>query len=193
MASFELFELIFLQGEAGVMPKPYADGIQNLLTRLTTFEGPFAQIVSSTLSGAVVGRAALGARPFRGWGFEVYGGYTALRLNGRFSGRDLAAIIGDGLPTEISNQLLVDTVTMDAHLHHIHVGLAWRFLAYDDHLVIRPSIEYMQALAVDMNVSTSNRIHRPTVERVADEELSPLLIGNVKLPLIGVHAGYRFR
>ncbi len=193
MVSLEVPGRLLFQGELGAMPAAYGSVVGGVLSGFPAYDGATGRVVDAMLPGAVVGRASLGWRPVPAAGFEVSGGYTMISLGGSATGGDLADIVGGRFAQQYRAQIAAVTARVDTRLHNVHVGVGWRFVALDDHLVVRASVAYLQTLAADTRVSISGQ---PDIERVAqdvaDKEFTQLFVDYVKLPVVGLNAGYRF-
>lgn len=192
--SLELPARILLQADVGWMPHAYGSLINGLVSRWGAYDPAIAALVDGVLDDALVVRASAGWRPFPSAGFEMIGGYTMVRLTGSIAPGDLAAAVQSDLGDEAAAVLgtqLGDEVGLVSQLHNFHVALGWRWVAFD-HLLIRANIGYTQTLASKSSVKTDKPDLEALVNPVVDEELGAIYKRYVKLPVVGVSAGYRF-
>jgi hypothetical protein len=180
-----------LQAEVGWMPAAYASTVAAMIVEFGKDDNVIAAVVDNTLSDSLVVRASLGWRPFPSAGFELGVGYTGIRVDGEVEPGAVAALFDDVLEDEVEQ--LDGNLPVSSQLHNIHVGIGWRFLALEDHLVIRVQLGYMQTLGASSSIDIPGQ---PELERrvrpVFDEELETLVRNDLKLPVIGVNLGYRF-
>jgi hypothetical protein len=186
---------ILLQVGAGVMPSPYTSAVNGLLTSLGAYDATVGGLVQSALANPFVLRLSAGWRPFPGHGLEIMGGYTLMHAEGAATEGD---VINAVLTEQGSSQRVPAgsgmTVPLTTNLHNVHVSLGWRWLAADDHLVIRASLSYIQCLAADMSVSlpSQGQAMEATVNQQLNAIVTPYFTSYVKAPLLGLSAAYRF-
>ncbi|MCC6523660.1 MAG: hypothetical protein IT373_13475, partial [Polyangiaceae bacterium] len=150
-----------------------------------------ATLVDASVHDALVMRLSAGWRPFPSAGFEVWLGYTSAWLSGSVAPADLAGFVAEPLGSEIAAALGSD-VELRSQLHNIHVALGWRFVAWE-HLVLRLTLGYTQTLGARSTLSVPDN---PTIEAQAapavESTLDDAFKRFVKLPVLGLSAGYRF-
>src|SRR6185503_6857601 len=79
-ATLELPYRILVQGEVGVLPGAYVNGIDGVLSSSGAYDATTSELVRSTLQNSLVVRLSAGLRPFRDHGLEIMGGYTLASL-----------------------------------------------------------------------------------------------------------------
>ena len=192
IAALELPGRILLSGELGWMPRAYGSAINGVVSSLGAYNDNVRDLVDGTLEDALVVRISGGWRPFPSAGFEMFGGYTHIALSGSVSPQTIAGIAGGEVAQLVAAQGLSQDVLVSSGLHNFHVGLGWRWVAFD-HLVIRASIAYTQTLASSSSVETPDVPELGTLATpFIDKELDTIYGDYVKLPLLGLAAGYRF-
>lgn len=192
LVSLELPGRVLLQGELGWMPSAYGSAINGVVQGFGAYDSDIKALVDGSLEDALVARVSAGWRPFPSAGFEIFGGYTHIALSGTVTPGAVAGVVGGAFADTVTSQFLSDDVAISSGLHNVHVGLGWRWVAFD-HLVIRLTVAYMQTLASSSSIETPEL---PEAARLAnpfiDETLSGVYEDYVKLPVIGLNAGYRF-
>ncbi len=192
LASLELPARLLLQLEAGWMPPGYGAAINGLVKSFAGYDDDIGSLIDQSFDDAVVVRAAGGWRPFPSAGFEIFGGYTFVGLNGSVAPEDVASVVGGEFAAQVASQLLTEDVDISSKLHNFHVGLGWRWVAFD-HLVIRANLAYMQTLASSTTVETpENPAAGAIATPIANRVLGDAYETYVKMPVFGLSAGYRF-
>ena len=191
-ATLEIPGRILLQLDAGYMPQAYGSAINDMMQSFGVYDTSVAAIIDSALDGATVVRASLGWRPFESAGLELWGGYTSASLSGSVSPQDVGSVVGGQFASDVAAALIDGDITLSSQLHNIHAAIGWRWLLFD-HLALRASVGYMQTLA------SSSSIEIPGQDSAAqlatphlDEALGDVYANYVKLPTLGLSAGYRF-
>jgi hypothetical protein len=192
LASLELPARLMIQLEAGWMPPAYGSAINGLIRSFAGYDQAIGQLIDAGFDDGVVVRLAGGWRPFSSAGFEVFGGYTYVGLSGSISPQDVATVAGGDFAASVVQQVLTEDVLIRSRLHNFHVGLGWRWVAWE-HLVVRLNLAYMQT------VSSSSEVETPQLPEagqaatpIVDAELGSVLESYVKMPVFGASVGYRF-
>ncbi|MEM9692546.1 MAG: hypothetical protein AAGA56_08380 [Myxococcota bacterium] len=190
--SLEIPGRVLLQGEVGWLPPGYGSAIVGIVEGVGDEDAILGPAIENAVNNSLVLRLSAGWRPFADYGFEFFAGYTTIGVNGEAD----PVVVGDIIDGEVGAIIeteLTENIDVSARLHNFHVALGWRFLALRDHLVIRASLGYTQTVGAGGDLEISER---PEVEEQArpifQSELSRILRRDVKLPLIGISAGYRF-
>jgi hypothetical protein len=195
-ATLELPYRLLVQGEVGVLPAAYVNGIDGVLTGTGAYDATTSALVRSTLQNSLVVRASAGFRPFRDHGLEIMGGYTLASLGGGVSARAaVEAASGIAVPAEIPDAQIQIRTT----IHSVHASLGWRWIV-GDHFVVRASLGYLQAvgssssLAVPAGLSAvpgvAARVEQ--VSQAVDTTLNSSYTKYAKMPVMGLSLGYRF-
>lgn len=194
----ELPYRILIQGDLGWMPSPYSNTIVNLLGTFGVLDPVEEGLVKTALKSSFVGRLSAGFRPFPKLGLEVLAGYTLVTAGGSLSGREvLAAYLqqkgsATKIPDDAGKQIPLHTT-----MHTFHASVGWRFLLFDDKLVLRASLGYLQCLGSNSGIDVTPRgaLGQAAISKI-NSELSSYLDGYyttyVKAPIVGVSAAYRF-
>jgi hypothetical protein len=190
-ANLELPARILLQLDVGWMPPGYASAINGMVESFGGYDSAIGSLINGALDDAVVVRASAGWRPFPKHGFEIYAGYTHVSLGGSVAASDVAEVVGGDFE-EIAAAAALGDIEVSSKLHNFHVALGWRWVVWD-HLVIRALVGYTQTLGSSSSVAIEGH---PDIEAMAnpivDEELDVIYTDYVKLPMLGLNAGYRF-
>ncbi|MCC6528509.1 MAG: hypothetical protein IT373_38035 [Polyangiaceae bacterium] len=189
-ATVELPARILLQGGFGWMPPGYRALVTKLVSSASGGDDALATLVDGSLDTTLVLRISAGWRPVPTEGFEIWLGYTAAFLSGSVTPTDLGATVEDPLGAELASELASD-VKLQSTLHNIHVGLGWRFVVWD-HLVVRASVGYTQTLGATSGVSIPDEALEAEAAPIVEKSLNDAYKGFVKLPVVGLTAGYRF-
>jgi hypothetical protein len=194
----ELPHRLLLQLGLGFMPHGYAYAIDDVLTSVGAYDKNISALLRNTLGNSFVLRASGGWRPFEDHGFEIMAGYTLMTLGGDTTAAD---VINAALAEGGSSQRVTTGTTMNipvsATLHNFHVGLGWRWLLAEDHMVIRASVSYLQCVASNVGVDLSGAGSQAAaaqgmVNDALNGFLGPLFRTYVKAPTVGLSAAYRF-
>lgn len=195
-ATLELPYGFLLQGELGTLPRGYVNAVDGILTGAGAYDAATSQVVRDGISGSLVFQGSAGIRPFEGHGFEMLGGYTLLSFGGGTSARQaIESATGATLPAEIPDA----QIGIRSTIHGFHASLGWRWVV-EDHLVLRASLGYMQAVAstsrlevpasVAANPEVSSRVAE--ANRLVGSTLDNAYTTYIKMPVIGMSLGYRF-
>lgn len=196
--TLELPYRILLQADVGWMPSPYSHTIVDLLDAfgaINTFE---EALLKTAIQSSFVGRVSAGWRPFPSLGLEVLGGYTVLTAGGGVNGADVvdAYLQSKGSTNQVPNDSNRG-IPLSATLHSFHATVDWRWLLLGDKLVLRASLGYLECFASSTSVGlTPARPGDQAVVSRIDSELqgflNPYFVTYVKVPILGLTAGYRF-
>jgi len=192
-ASLEIPGRVLLQGEIGWMPGAYGSAIAGIVSAFGRKGNLIGEIVEDTLSDSLVIRASLGWRPFPSAGFEITAGYTTIGISGDVSPQ----VLGNVVPTSELEEEILEKLEEDAavssQLHNFHVALGWRWLALEDHLVIRASVGYTQTVASSTSVEIPGDAEfEGRLSPAVNDALDDIVTSDVKLPVFGLNLGYRF-
>jgi hypothetical protein len=189
---------ILVQGDVGYMPSPYSNTIVDLLKGFNAINSFEEELLKIAIQNSFVMRLAAGFRPFSSLGLEVYLGYALVTAGGGVSGSDVvnAYLKASGSSMTVPQNAKLE-VPLATTLHNFQATVAWRFLFFGDHLVVRPSISYLQCVSSSTGVTlaTSRPLEQAIVNRINSEiqgTLDPYFTTYVKIPVIGVTAAYRF-
>jgi hypothetical protein len=190
--SLEVPGRILLQGDLGWMPPGYGKAINGLVQSFGAYDPSVGALVGGALQGAFVARVSAGWRPFPSHGFEITGGYTYVGLTGSVDATDVAAALGGGVATGLAARAITDPIELSSHLHNFHVALGWRWVAWE-HLVIRATVGYMQTLGSSSSVNIPGQPELTAqASPIVNDTLGAIYKSYVKLPFLGLSAGYRF-
>jgi len=195
-ASLELFGHLLLAADLGGMPAAYGSAINGTIQGFAGYDNGVANLADGSFENALVARIAAGVRPFKDAGFELWGGYTMIDVDGQTSLDEIvAAVDTSDLSSEVTaaaNQLGNTPVGVSSTIHAVHVGLAWRWLLVD-HLSIRASVGYLQALSSSSSLEISELPEvEPLVNPAVDSTLDSLYSDYLKMPYGGLSVGYQF-
>ncbi len=183
---------LFVQGTFAWMPAAYGSAIVGLIEAFGKDEALLGPVIEDALADSFVFRASLGWRPFPSAGFELFAGYTTISVSGTAPPQVIADIIEGDLAKEVKAELTEDT-SVDAQLHNFHVGLGWRWLAFEDHLLIRIALGYTQTVDSSSSISVSQNPELETrLAPTFTDALHNILTNDVKLPVFRANVGYRF-
>jgi hypothetical protein len=192
MASLELPGRLLIQGHLGWMPGAYGSAINGVVSSVGAYDSQTAALIDASLNDAMVVQLGGGWRPFPSAGFEIFGGYTHIALSGSVSPSAVANVVGGDFAAQVASQTITDDVTISSSLHNFHVGLGWRWVAFD-RLVIRASIAYTQTLGSSTSIESPDQPEAAALANpYIDDALGSVYKDYVKLPLIGLGLGYRF-
>lgn len=191
-ATLEIPGRVLFQLDLAWMPGAYGKAISGFIGAIGEDDAVIRPVVEDALSNSFVVRGSVGWRPFPSHGFELYLGYTGITVRGDVPAAAVADIIGGDLEDELEATVAGD-VGVSSQLHNIHVAVGWRFLALQDHMVIRASLGYTQTLGSKSSVDIPDHDDLDArIDPVLDEELDAIVKSDVKLPLIALNIGYRF-
>lgn len=194
--TLELPYRILLQGEVGVMPAAYVNGIDSVLTGTGAYGATTSALVRSTLQNSLVVRLSAGFRPFTNHGLEIMGGYTLASLGGGVSARAaVEAASGVAVPAEIPDA----EIQLRTTIHSLHASIGWRWIV-GDHFVVRASVAYLQAVGSSSSLTAPAAVSAvpggaARVEQVSqalDTTLNSTYTKYAKMPVVGLSLGYRF-
>ncbi len=189
-----------LRGElnGGVIPGPYVDTINWAMTTFDVYSENVANLIDLALRNTLVLRPEIGFRPLPNRGLTVALGYQYLFLGGDTADvqyftenieGDLAAFAQDAtgdLEVQISN-----------HMIHGEVGYEW---LVKERLVLRSTLGFAYTVRANTTVTPTreadNAAEQELIDEVAilgEDYLDYVFEEWVHLPMVGVHAGWRFR
>lgn len=187
---------LLLQGEVGVLPSAYVNATDSILASAGAYDAATSDMIKNALGDSLVVRLSGGWKPFDAHGLELLGGYTLMSLGGGVSARaSIEAATGATLPAEIPDT----RVPLHSTIHAVHASLGWRWML-GDHVVLRASLGYLQAVAsssrVDLPASVASNAmvaaNLAAANRVVDATLNDAYTKYMKLPLVGLSLGYKF-
>jgi len=167
-----------------------------LVQAINSFE---QNLIEAAIQTSLVVRLSAGWRPFSKLGLEALVGYTLLTAGGSVSGADIvdSYLQSTGSTDKFSGNASQAGIPLSATLHSVHVTVDWRFLLWNDRIVLRPSLAYLQCFASSTSVTATPA--RPAGQAVLNKlnadlqgYLNPYFTEYVKAPLIGLTASYRF-
>ena len=183
---------ILLQAELAWMPGFYSSAIVGMIESFGDEDALLGDVADDALSNSFVFRIGAGWRPFPSAGFEVLGGYTTVATSGDAGANVVGRVIGGDLGRAIRDEV-TGKVGMKSQLHNFHITVGWRWLLVDDHMVIRAQLGYTQTVAASSSLDLpGNAELESQIQPIFDRKVGELLTSDVKLPVIGVMAGYRF-
>lgn len=143
--------------------------------------GGAGSIVATLVNGAYALRAYVGIRPFEGLGLELTGGYALLdRTTTRVDVGGIARTLGAQTTATVGEAQLV--------LHTVTAELAWTFFVLD-HLVIRPSIGWIQVLSSEVTLTAPDTsVGVGDAATALEQALGTYGMG----PTLSIEMGYRF-
>lgn len=195
-ASLELPGRFTIAADLGGMPAAYGSAINGTIQGFAGYDNSIADFVDGSFESAMVARLSAGFRPFEAAGFELWGGYTMIDVDGHTSLDEVVAAVDTGSATNevnaVANQLGNTPVGLSSTIHAFHVGLAWRWLVAD-HLSIRASLGYLQALGSSSSLEIEELPEaEPLVNPSVDSTLDGVYSDYLKMPYGGLAVGYQF-
>jgi hypothetical protein len=196
--TIELPYRILGQASLGWMPAPYSNTIIDLLGDFGAIN-PFEQnLIKAAIDNSFVLRLSGGVRPFSTLGLEVFGGYTLLTAGGSLTGADVvdSYLMSTG-SSDHATGLANQSIPLRATLHSFHATVDYRFLLWDDRIVLRASLAYLQCVAssTEVTATPARPAAQAAVSKINSELqgfLNPYFTEYVKAPLVGLTASYRF-
>jgi hypothetical protein len=190
--SLEVPGRILLEAELGWMPPAYGSAIVGIISSVND-NSALQPVIESALADSFVARFGAGWRPFPSAGFELTGGYTLIAVSGDAS----PEVVGNVVDGELEDRLAAEVtegIPVSATLHNFHVAVGWRWLAANDHLVIRARLGYTQTLAASADVELPGGLAdlQSEINPMFDRKVDDLLTSDVKLPVLSANMGYRF-
>jgi hypothetical protein len=143
--------------------------------------GGAGSTVAALANGAFVGRLTAGYRPFEHEGLEILAAYAYLHQAVAL-GLDPLAMWAGAQTTGASGRI-------ELGVHGLGVELAWTFVVLE-HLLVRPSIGWMQV--IDADVRTSVTSGGSSAATSIDGALEHLLTQWGMMPTVSLELGYRF-
>jgi hypothetical protein len=197
-ATLELPYRILVQSDLGWMPSAYSSAIVGFMGDVGALSATEQNLLNLAIQNSLVFRLAAGWRPFPRLGLEVTIGYTLVSIGGGVSGTDVIQAYleskgsADQVPADASRQ-----VPLNATLHNFQGTVGWRFLFFEDKLVLRASLSYLECFAssTGISVSTPRPIEQAAINKINSDlqgYLGPYFTEYVKIPVVGVTAAYRF-
>lgn len=183
---------VLLGLELGVMPRPYAYTIDDVLRVFGAYDSTVSTLIREGLDDSFVLRPSVGWRPFPALGLELLGGYTLLALGGGLSGSQvIETVTGRAFPGGTGSQ-----IPLHSTLHNVHAEAAWRF-AVGEHWAIRASLGVVHCVASSsgIDVHARTRAGQAVVDQIdgdLDRYLNDVYTTYVYAPLLGASVGYRF-
>jgi hypothetical protein len=180
-ATLELPGRLLAQMHVGWLPSAYVRTLNGLATKAGWYGQQTASVIESTIDGAYVLRPAVGWRPVASSGFEIWAGYTHVRLDGGTSPRELEeAGVVDEMPGGSRR------IPVHGRLHAVQALIGWSFLPTED-VVLRAGIGYTKVLGADVKVKSSSA----AANRRASRELEDAVTDYVQSVELQLTAGFR--
>ncbi len=182
----------------GWMPGAYSNTVIDVLGDFGAINSFEQSLIKAAIDNSFVLRLSLGWRPFSTLGLEVFGGYTLLTAGGSVTGADVvdSYLMSTGSSDRVTG-LTNQGIPLRATLHSFHATLDYRFVLWDDRIVLRASLAYLQCVASSTEVTATPL--RPAGQAALNKInsdlqgfLNPYFTDYVKTPLIGLTASYRF-
>jgi hypothetical protein len=151
-----------------------------------------AAVIDAALESVTTLRLVGGWRPFSGTGLELLAGYTHVSISGAASTSEVLPLVSREAAARVRAEVGDLDLRLASSIHAFTVGAGWRWLVARQ-IVIRASIEYMQAFAtrssleIDSSVELT-RLAAPTAQSLLNQHY----LEYIKVPLIGLCVGYRF-
>jgi hypothetical protein len=191
--SLELPGRVLLMGHLGWMPEMYSDTLTNVLEDAGAYDDTVGRLIDGGFESATTWRIAAGWRPFARLGLEFWAGYAHVSLAGNTTITELLPIVSSTLAARLDNEVVPDSrIDLNSSIDHFTVAIGWRWLVAE-HVLIRANLGYMQSFASDSSVAIENY---PQESRLAEPYVDGILHDHymryIKLPVVGLSAGYRF-
>jgi hypothetical protein len=191
-ATLEIPGRVLFQLDLTWMPGGYGKAIGALVGVVGDDNDAIRTVVDEALANSFVVRGSAGWRPFPAHGFELFLGYTGITVKGDVPTNAIAEVIDDDIVDELV-AVAPGNLKLKSQLHNIHVVVGWRWLALEDHLVIRANLGYAQTLGSKSSVEVSESEDLDArLDPIVNDQLGTILQASVKMPLIGLNLGYRF-
>jgi len=189
-AEFEMPGRLRLGGSLGVIPEPYADLAQTLMTEVGGFEDPAVnQVFNAALERSLVARGFVSWSPFRKRGLYLSGGYSLIQLGGDLSSAEILELaVGSQGEDPING-----TVSMASTLHGLHGELGYRF--YAGPVIVRLSAGFTGTIASETSIDIRAEGFEAEAEELAREGealVDDTLTQYAMVPQVGVGLGYDF-
>ena len=189
-AEFEMPGRLRLGGSLGVIPEPYADLAQTVMTEVGGFEDPaINQIFHAALERSLVARGFLSWSPFEKRGLYLSAGYSLIQLGGDLSSAEILEQALDFQGQDPVN----GTVSMTSTLHGVHGELGYRF--YAGPMIVRLSAGFTGTVASESSIELRADGLPEEAERLAREGealVDDVLTQYAMVPQVGVGLGYDF-
>lgn len=177
-----------LVANVGLLPSPYVDLIQTVVTSVGNLEDEVATVLLEALTNSLVLRLHLGWRPFEEAGFYVDGGYTVMTLGGGVQGETLVSATGGSI-SESGAEREYD-IDSTVHTLSLEIGYEWLF---GDAWTFRLSLGAVTTIASSTSVTRSNTTGiTDDVGRRAEVFLDDVYNAYVHTPVLGLGFGHRF-
>jgi hypothetical protein len=148
--------------------------------------------VDGAFEGATTWRLGAGWRPFAGAGLELGASYVRLAMDGSTTTGEVMRLVPPELAEQIAEQTGNVGLALDSTLHHFMVGVGWRWLIAE-RIVLRANVSYLQAFdsRSEVDIESFPALTRLT-EPIVNGVLHDHYMRYVKIPVVGLSAGYRF-
>lgn len=181
----------------GVMPGPYVDVINAIATSAGAYDESTATVIRGALERSLVSRTHLGWRPLRRYGWYFEAGYGLVTLGGTVTGRDVLIVTtGLSLPEGGRGDALEYDVTSTLHMIDIETG--WRFLVWDDRIVLRLALGFAGTVSARTRATPLETLPSrasagaEVLAREAEAYLDDIYTSYVFTPVVTAGVGYRF-
>lgn len=188
----ELPGRVLTHAHLGWMPELYSNGITGALEDAGVYDETVGALVDGAFQGATTWRLGVGWRPFPDAGLEMGASYVRLAMDGSTTTAEIMRLVPPELAEQIAEQTGNVGLGLDSTLHHVMIGVGWRWLIAE-RLVVRANLSYLQAFdsRSEIDIESFPALTRLT-EPIVNGVLHDHYMQYVKVPVVGLSVGYRF-
>lgn len=183
----------------GILPEPYMGTINSIVTAAGGYSEQTGDLILAILKNSLLWRLQVGWKPWQDYGFYFEAGYMLLTLGGSASNQELiAGVIGRDPPGNGAGGRGGD-YEVASTLHMVTAEAGWRWLVWDDRLLLRTALTFAGTLASSTTATPRFSSRNPAAQQAIDsfarfteDYLNETYTTYVFSPGINVSVGWRF-
>jgi hypothetical protein len=194
----ELPHRVRVSTSLGVLPEPYVKAINGFVTAVGGYSEDTGALIEQVLKNSLVWKLQVGWRPWQERGFYFDLGYGLVTLGGGLTGQEVITLAtGRDVPQGAQDARLSYHVASTLHLITGEVG--WRWLVWEERLLLRTSLGFIATVAASTEASPESTPRTPQgreasaqLSQYVSDYLDDIYTSYVFSPTVSVGIGWRF-